>query len=729
MGGGLASFWEERNIQTLVILSFALQAILLCCAGIRRSREASGVLRILLWLAYLMADYTAIYALGHMSITMTRSRSPPRPGDHHQMRMVPFWAPFLLLHLGGPDTITAYAYQDNQLWLRHLLTLAGQVLGAIYVMYLFVAPGRNPAGTLLAAAALMFVTGCLKYGERTWALKCGSIDSIKKSLDDDGKSSATGGPYHGREGTKRLDTEEVLLGAHHMLNFCKGLLADGPVMQKSEYEVMRQGIQLNGSNYVFQLAAMELSLLYDILYTKAAVLHTWHGLCIRIVAPLSVVAAFVLFQLSSKEAYSRADVAVTYILLVGAMALELASSLRAAGSSWACASYHARGWHGLCGAVMRLRRMLKVGARRSVSLDSLGQYNLLDLCTDANKDGHLRGKIAKMIGLKDRWQKMHYSSTAPVSDAIKTLVLREIRKRKIDDLRNARGRWILKEKEMYEDLTRIADDTELDRSIMVWHIATDLYLSLCPGPDPDPDPDKEVRDSIRVLSNHMLFLMVVHPYLLPGVVRTGRYKENLKYYDMVWWVNLKATKESTMKLSRPEIIKKIADRQLPADSRRGYIYGIGEEAADDVGDRPVYADGSWLAGMLHGNRWHLSAADMLEVIAGVWVEMLCYASHHCGEESHAKKLSTGAEFMNAVWLIIGHATVFDRYAPSAEGLTGGLGLSNPPRKRKIPARWTQQPEADVGARPPGVPPGVHPAYAPFFDVEAHQTSSAQRHHQ
>ena len=562
-----------------------------------------------------------------------------------------------------------------------------------------------------------------KYGERTWALKCGGIDSIASSLDD-GKSLATDGPYHGKEGGKRLDTEETLLAAHYLLNLCKGLLAGGPVMQSSEYKAVRQGIQLNGGNYLFQLAAMELSLLYDILYTKAAVIYTWHGLCIRIVAPLSVVAAFVLFQLSSKDAYGRADVAVTYVLLVGAMALELASSLRAAGSSWACNSYHARGWHRLCGAVMRLRRMLNAGARRSACLDSLGQYNLLDLCTDATKDDHLIGKIAKMIGLGDRWRKLHYSSTAPISDGIKALMLGEIRKRKIDDLRNARGRWILKDKRMYEDLTRIADDTELDRSIVVWHIATDLYLSLC------PDPDEEVRDNIRVLSNHMLFLMVVHPYLLPGVVRNGRYKENFKYYDMLWWVSLRSTKEGTMKLSRSEIIKKIAEWQLPADSRHKYIYGIGEEAADDVDDMPVYADGAWLAGMLLGNRWCLPAADMLEVIAGVWVEMLCYASHHCGEESHSKKLSTGGEFMNVVWLIMGHATQYGRFAPSAEALTGGLGLSKPPHKRKLPARW-MQPEEDIGADRPR-PPGVRPAYSPFFDVEAHQTPStscAERHHQ
>lgn len=503
-----------------------------------------------------------------------------------------------------------------------------------------------------------------------------------------------------------------------MLTFWKGHLADWPVMQSFQYQTVRQGIQLNGGGYLFELAAMELSLMYDIIYTKAAVIHTWHGLCIRAVSWLAAVAAFVLFQLSgSKGAYGRANVAVTYVLLVGAMALELASSLMAAGSSWACAFFHARGWHRLCGAVMHLRRTLKVGARRTACLDSLGQYNLLDICTDADKDGSLLGKVCKMVGLGDRWKVMHYSSTVPISDGIKALVLEEVRKRKIDDLRNARGRWILKEEGMYEGLTRIADDTELDRSIIVWHIATDLYLSMCPDPDPGDDDDGEIREHIRVLSNHMLFLMVVRPYLLSGVVRTGRYKENLKYYDLVWWVNLRSTKESTKKQPRPEIIKKIAEWQLPADSRHKYVYGIGDEA-----------------GMLHGNRWCLTPADVLRVIAGVWVEMLCYASHHCGQESHAKKLSTGGEFMNAVWLVLGHATQYDRFAPSGEKLTGGLGLSKPERKRKRPATRSRMmpPEADVGGGYRPRPPGVHPAYWPFFDVQARQTpatSSAEGHHQ
>ena len=136
MAGGLALFWEKWDIQILVVLSFTLQVILLLSAGIRR-HQGSALLRILLWLAYLMSDYTAIYALGHMSISS-------RSGGH---QIMPFWAPFLLLHLGGPDTITAYAFQDNQLWLRHLLTLVVQVIGAAYVLYQFVAFGRNPGGS------------------------------------------------------------------------------------------------------------------------------------------------------------------------------------------------------------------------------------------------------------------------------------------------------------------------------------------------------------------------------------------------------------------------------------------------------------------------------------------------------------------------------------------------------------------------------------------------------
>lgn len=644
-GGSVVYIWEHWGIQILVVLSFILQVFLLCFAGIRR-REGSTLMRTLLWLAYLMSDYIAIYALGHMSIV---SRS-------HNHQLVPFWAPFLLLHLGGPDTITAYAFEDNQLWLRHLLTLVGQLIGAAYVIYQFVAVGRNP-GTMLAAAALMFISGFLKYGERTWALKSASIDSISSSLENKSDGDRSRSPYHGREGSgdKRLDTEEVLLGAHYVRNVCKGILVDRPRMEEFEYKAIAQGIKLNGDMYLYELVGMELSLVYDILYTKAAVIHTRYGCFIRIISPLSALAASLLFLFGSKDAYGRVDIIVTYVLLAGAVVLEIASSLRAAGSSWACASFHAQGWHRLCSAVMHIRQLLKSGARRRTCLDSLGQYNLLDLCTRDVKD--LRGKVAKAMGLVDWWQKFHYSSSVPVSPEIKALVLEQIRKMGIEDMKSARGRWILKKRRMYEDLMWIVDERELDHSIIVWHVATEFYLSMCP----EDEADGTVRNVISVLSNHMLFLLVVHPYLLPGVVRHGRYKENYNYFTEVW----QRLKEDGMNSSRTTTVKKIVNWQLPADSRYKYksdAYSRTED--DDLEDRPAYVDGTRLAGMLVGNRWGIT--DMLQVIAGVWMEMLCYAGYRCGEESHARKLSSGGEFMTAVWFLMGHASLYDGFAPPAQ---------------------------------------------------------------
>ena len=150
---GLLHLWNEWGIQILVLASFALQVFLLVFGGIRR-RSSSAVLRVALWLAYLLADSTAIYTLGHLSVASQPSSSPPR---HHQL--VAFWAPFLLLHLGGPDNITAYALEDNSLWLRHLQTLAVQVLGAAYVLYKHVA-----GGFLLLASVSMFTAGLVKYG-------------------------------------------------------------------------------------------------------------------------------------------------------------------------------------------------------------------------------------------------------------------------------------------------------------------------------------------------------------------------------------------------------------------------------------------------------------------------------------------------------------------------------------------------------------------------------------
>ena len=47
-----------------------------------------------------------------------------------------FWAPLMLLHLGGADTITAFSLEDNELWKRHLFGVVTQSMATFYILFM-----------------------------------------------------------------------------------------------------------------------------------------------------------------------------------------------------------------------------------------------------------------------------------------------------------------------------------------------------------------------------------------------------------------------------------------------------------------------------------------------------------------------------------------------------------------------------------------------------------------
>ncbi|GLJ57914.1 hypothetical protein SUGI_1390730 [Cryptomeria japonica] len=87
-------------------------------------------------------------------------------------------APLLLLHLGSPDAITAYALADNELWLRYACTMVYQVSVAGYVMCIC-----KQEGFVLAAGFLLLVAGVCKYVERTAALAFATYFEIVNSTE------------------------------------------------------------------------------------------------------------------------------------------------------------------------------------------------------------------------------------------------------------------------------------------------------------------------------------------------------------------------------------------------------------------------------------------------------------------------------------------------------------------------------------------------------------------
>ncbi|RQP00877.1 hypothetical protein POPTR_015G107950v4 [Populus trichocarpa] len=148
------NLWNNGEIRGMVLLSLLLQTILIVF-GSRRKTIARSWIRILVWSAYLSADMVATVALGNLARSQGYSSGDGSKKANNSIQA--FWAPFLLLHLGGPDTITAYSIEDNELWLRHALGLVVQVGVAFYVF------SRSLGSGILTFIAIpVFIVGIIK---------------------------------------------------------------------------------------------------------------------------------------------------------------------------------------------------------------------------------------------------------------------------------------------------------------------------------------------------------------------------------------------------------------------------------------------------------------------------------------------------------------------------------------------------------------------------------------
>ncbi|GLJ19048.1 hypothetical protein SUGI_0341940 [Cryptomeria japonica] len=146
----------------LLLTSMTLQLVLVIL-GARRYHSSRAIFHFVVWGAYIAAYAVAISALG---IMMHGTRSG----------IYGIWAPVLLLHLGGPDAISAYSTADNELWLRHAFNMVYQVSVVVFVIY-----SSALEGYALVSAIFLLVAGATKYGERTLALWSASYSQILKS--------------------------------------------------------------------------------------------------------------------------------------------------------------------------------------------------------------------------------------------------------------------------------------------------------------------------------------------------------------------------------------------------------------------------------------------------------------------------------------------------------------------------------------------------------------------
>ena len=381
--------WNEWELRSMVVLSLFLQIVLIIFSN-RRKYTVTTWIRMLIWSAYLSADWVATVSLG--TLTNSQGDSEGKLLDPNYTLMA-FWAPFLLLHLGGPDTITAYALEDNELWLRHLLGLVVQVGVAFYVFL------RSWAGTPLTFLSIpMFVAGIIKYGERTWVLSSASKNHFRDSLlpvPDPGPDYieyanvlSVQDKIEGRRRSTAGDDITVQGGCIDKAYFLfenqfKRLYAD-LILSLDDRKTSEHLIKkLSSSKDAFEVVEMELSFMYDVLYTKATVVYSLLGILLRITSFLSTIstlAAFCFFI--DRHEFSNIDINITYLLLFGAIFLEVYALIKLILSDWSIVWLNSKKNPLACSiyrAITFFRSVLTSDKRWS---RRIAQNNLIDSCLE-----------------------------------------------------------------------------------------------------------------------------------------------------------------------------------------------------------------------------------------------------------------------------------------------------------------------------------------------------------
>uniref|UniRef100_A0ACD5WKE3 Uncharacterized protein n=2 Tax=Avena sativa TaxID=4498 RepID=A0ACD5WKE3_AVESA len=438
--------------------------------------------------------------------------------------------------------------QDNQLSLRSLQTYFAQfIAGGAYFLYKY----RNDRGHFLGLATwLMFSVGVVKYTERWLALQSGKLSSIRESLmmqpplminihshREDVKLKKVEGDL------ETLDEESIVRRAHSLFYICKsGMVGcSDDVPRKQEFMEKMQDVEW------WTVVEIELSLMYDILYTKAAVIYTWHGYAIRVISPLAILTSLLLFIFREEDGQGAFDTATTYVLFVGALFMDLISLLNTLGSSWMYAylsttripwlryTFLCSGrWDRLRHLVLSLNSFVTFGGSRSGARrwsGHIGQYNMLHFCTrpDTLLTRPLLGRLANLLNLELLWNRKHFSGATKISDPIKFYITEYAKLLYMEGrftLGTDETKWgmtALQHHQVVYDFEGTLGD-EFQEGIIIWHIGTDFFLSKCRS----SNGQVLLVSAVKALSNYMMFLLVERPSVLPIIVKRMLYERACK---------------------------------------------------------------------------------------------------------------------------------------------------------------------------------------------------------
>lgn len=633
------NLWTTWELPVLVLSSLLLQVALIPM-GYKRKYTSNHWLRWLLWLAYLSADWVATVSLGILSNyddgSACDNGGGPSPEPRYVIRAL--WAPFLLLHLGGPDTITAYSMQDNDLWLRHFLGLFVQAGLAFYVFLRALKP--TPLNFI---AIPIFVCGIIKYGERTWVLRSASAEHLRsqvvpvsiagRSIFPSFSQQIKNSPYVGRD-------LEMLHVAHGFFQRNKWVFAD-LVLNIQDLKETLCCFQDFDSKDAFKLVELELGFMHDFFYTKSSIIHSQWGAFLRLATFSSTLVAIVTFCTTAQHTYPPLDVYLIFLLLFGALSLEFYSIFLFMRSDW-CVIWLSKIDHFLARFTFKLIcsfGLWSIGKTRWSN--SVPQHNLITHCLeDMTSEGEYFNflKASHITKIMD---------TQPISEKLKKRIFSQL-KQKVENEdqgindNNSNNKvsadWIVKKQNLYKDKLGWSEELDTDQSILLWHIATNLcYYSV----HEDESLSSSIKDT-KSLSEYLTYLLVTRHSLFPNGTSQMRFNATVK--ETIKFLDRSSRTTFTVRDACKNILQDLELKTDPTDVKEN-------------GSSSVLHYGCWLARELE----KMEEEEKWEIIGNMWVEMVADVCCECRMYDHVEQLGHGGDFLTHVWLLMHHFG-FDKQA-------------------------------------------------------------------